>query len=361
MVAEVSLITSIKRWWRQPDSYHWISSYLRSRGMLTISRTLIASISISLAVVSAVLMLSPGAVHGPILRALAWTATAGALACGVLWLIRWPTKRQSIAFVLVINLCIAVVCQTQANAMVGLIGCVAFAITGGYIACFHGASFMVYNFAVTIYLSVVQASVYGFGGDTAEVLAALLFVLLMNTGVPFGVQAVVHVLGIDLLQARHDPLTGLLNRRAFFERIDEVLHTGRSTPCYLVMVMVDLDRFKLLNDTRGHAVGDQALIAVGRVLTSIGRGGAVSGRVGGEEFLVADFATNTAPSVLAQRICDAVAALPFPITASVGSAIARVDHLSPEAKQDTIAQLCTRADAAMYIAKRSGGNQVRHT
>lgn len=361
MVAEVSLSTSIKRWWRQPDSYHWISSYLRARGMLYISRTLIATITISLGVVAAVLMLSPGAVHGPVLRTLAWTATAAAVACGALWLVRWPTKRQSIAFILLINLCIAVVCQTQANAMVGLIGCVAFAVTGGYIACFHGASFMVYNFAIAIYLSVVQATVYGFGGDTAEVLAALLFVLLMNTGVPFGVQAVVHVLGIDLLQARHDPLTGLLNRRAFFERIDEVLHSRRLTPCYLVMVMVDLDRFKMLNDTSGHAVGDQALIAVGRVLTSIGRGGVVTGRVGGEEFLVADFVSSTAPPALAQRICDAIAALPFPITASVGSATGRVDHLGPDARQDAIAQLCTRADAAMYIAKRSGGNQVRHT
>ncbi|WP_199254742.1 GGDEF domain-containing protein [Mycolicibacterium mengxianglii] len=360
MVADVPIVTSIKRWWRQPDSFDWISSYLRARGMVRITRTLIASITLTLALVATVLMFSPDAVEGTGGRLLAWVATGVVFGCGAMWALRWPTKRQSIAFILVINLCIAVVCQVQSDAMTGLIGCVAFAVTGGYIACFHSAGYMAYNFAVTTYLSVLQAARHGFVDDAPMVVAALLLVLLMNTGVPFGLQAVVHVLGIDLLQARHDPLTGLLNRRAFFDRIDEILHTGRFTPCYLVMLMVDLDRFKQLNDTSGHAMGDQALIAVGRVLTSIGRTGVISGRVGGEEFLVADFATVAAPPKLAQRVCDAVAALPFPITASVGSAVGRVDHLTAAGQEELIRDLYTKADEAMYQAKRAGGNQIRH-
>lgn len=361
MVAEVPLITSIKRWWYQPDSYAWISSYLRSRGMLNVSRALIASITLTLAAIGVVLMLSPVAVQGTGLRALTWAATAGALGCGVLWLWRWPTKRQSIAFILVINLCIAVVCLTLSNVQAGLVGCVAFAITGGYIACFHSAGYLVYNFVVAVYLSTVQIIRYGLDTDLAVAAAGLLFVLLMNTGVPFGLQAVVHVLGLDLLQARHDPLTGLLNRRAFFDRIDEVLHSGRTTPSHLAMVMVDLDRFKQLNDTSGHAVGDQALIAVGRALTAVGRSGVIIGRVGGEEFLIADFVDTSAPPALAQNVCDAVAALPFAITASVGSAVGRIDQLDTAAQQELVRDLWTRADAAMYIAKRSGGNRIRHS
>ncbi|AQA02995.1 hypothetical protein BVC93_11725 [Mycobacterium sp. MS1601] len=360
MVAEVPIVTSIKRWWRQPDSYGWISSYLRTRGMLTVSRALIASITSMLALVSTVLMLSPTAVQGSGLRLLTWIAIAGMLGCTALWVTRWPTKRQSIAFLLVINLCIAAVCQAQSDPMVGLVGCVAFAITGGYIACFHSAGYMAYNFAVAVYVCVLQILRHGFGVDPAEVVAALLLVLLMNTGVPFGLQAVVHVLGIDLLQARHDPLTGLLNRRAFFDRIEEWLHSGTTSPRYLVMVMVDLDRFKLLNDTNGHAVGDQALIAVGRELSAIACGRVVTGRVGGEEFMIADFVSTEERTPLAQKICDAVAALPFPITASVGAAVGRVDALDERVRQEFVDDLCAKADAAMYIAKRSGGNQVRH-
>lgn len=361
MVAEVPIVTSIRRWWSQPDAYDWISSYLRARGMLTISRALIVAITVTMALVSAVLMLSPFAVQGTALRTLAWLATAGALGCGLLWLWRWPTKRQSVVFILVINVCIAVVCQAQSDAMVGLIGCVAFAITGGYIACFHSAGYMAYNFTVAVYVSALQAARYGLGDDPAAVTAALLFVLLMNTGVPFGVQAVVHVLGIDLLQARHDPLTGLLNRRAFFDRVDELLTTDRSTPRFLVMVMVDLDRFKQLNDTSGHAVGDEALVAVGRKLTGIAVGGVVTGRVGGEEFMVAELVSTSGPPTLAQTVCDEVAAVPYPITASVGSARGRVDNLPASFYKAVVQQLCAEADAAMYEAKRAGGNRVQHS
>lgn len=360
MVTEVPIVTSLKRWWRQPDSYNWISSYLRNRGMFTISRALIASITAMAAVVGAVLMASPTAVQGTGLRALAWTAIVGLLGCTALWIRGWPTKRQSIAFLLVFNLCIAVLIQAQSDPMVGLVGVVALAIPGGYIACFHSAGFMAYNFAVVVYLCALQVFRHGFGVDAAEVVAALLFVLLMNTGVPFGVQAVVHVLGIDLLQARHDPLTGLLNRRSFFDRIDEMLYGSRVSPRYLVMIMVDLDRFKLLNDTSGHAVGDQALIAVGQALIEIARGRVVTGRVGGEEFMIAELTATEERTPLAQQVCDAVAALPFPITASVGAVVSRVDHLSDRVRKDVVEDLCTKADAAMYIAKRSGGNQVRH-
>ena len=162
------------------------------------------------------------------------------------------------------------------------------------------------------------------------------------------------------MQARYDPLTGLLNRRAFFERVDELLLTARTRPCYLVVIMIDLDRFKMLNDSRGHAVGDQALVAVGRALTAVAPGGVITGRVGGEEFLVAYLVKTTRPPALAQQVCDAVATLPFPITASAGTAVGRVDRLTPEEQQALVRELHELADAAMYQAKRAGGNQVSH-
>lgn len=360
MSVEIPIVTSVKRWWQQPESFDWISRYLRNRGMMTITRALIATVTVSLGAIATVLMFSPSGAQGTWSRAFAWAAIAGLLGCATLWLVRWPTKRQSIAFILIINLCIAVICQAPSDPMIGLMGCAAFAITGGYIACFHSAGYLLYNFFVAIYVSILQAYRHGFNDDTALVLAAILLVLVINTGVPFGVQAVVHVLGIDLLQARYDPLTGLLNRRAFFSRIDELLDSCDTEPCYLAVIMVDLDRFKALNDSHGHTVGDQALIAVGRALTGLAPGGFITGRVGGEEFLLADLVTSTKPHRLAQRVCDAIAALPFPITASVGTAVARVDNIAQGERKELVRRLHTRADGAMYAAKRAGGNRVSH-
>ena len=68
-----------------------------------------------------------------------------------------------------------------------------------------------------------------------------------------------HALGVDLLNADRDPLTGLLNRRAFFfERAGQLVVTQGFAGAHLVVAMIDLDRFKLLNDTEGHAAGDRS-------------------------------------------------------------------------------------------------------
>ena len=124
--------------------------------------------------------------------------------------------------------------------------------------------------------------------------------------------------------------------------------------------MIDLDRFKMLNDTEGHAAGDRALIAVAHVLRERTHHGAVVGRSGGEEFLVADVFVDPRSVPLGGRLCDGVAALPYAITASVGTAGARCDQILESGDPNqVIGELIAAADAAMYDAKRNGGNQSR--
>jgi diguanylate cyclase (GGDEF)-like protein len=183
--------------------------------------------------------------------------------------------------------------------------------------------------------------------------------LLLNLAVPFGVQVVVHVLGADAVRAESDELTGLLTRRAFRRRAKARLEQDRDQLADVVITMIDLDRFKQLNDNYGHRTGDDALVAVAHALRDTTDDTAVIGRSGGEEFVIAAVWHPDEIGRRAQQLCDVIAALPFGITASVGTA--NIDSAyRPIDSGDLLFELISAADDAMYVAKRRGGNQASH-
>ena len=159
--------------------------------------------------------------------------------------------------------------------------------------------------------------------------------------------------------ARIDSLTGLPNRRAFDERIAQLQAQYERHHNEYTLVLIDLDRFKLLNDRRGHAAGDAVLAMVARVLRDCcGTPDHVS-RYGGEEFalLIPGCTTGRAAS-LAERCRFRIemarllfAGYDLQVTASVGVAQVR--------DSETTAHLLVRADAALYTAKQAGRNTVR--
>jgi diguanylate cyclase (GGDEF)-like protein len=158
--------------------------------------------------------------------------------------------------------------------------------------------------------------------------------------------------------ARHDPLTGLPNRRFFDEKLDEYLGAASATH-QMAVLMLDLDGFKAVNDTYGHAAGDKALSEFSRRVTKVLRSGTFLARIGGDEFAIIkpkidslDEATN-----LARRIAAAVAE-PFIIDGvtaefgvGIGVAVAPNDGTDPE-------ELARRADRALYRAKAAGRSRV---
>jgi two-component system cell cycle response regulator len=158
--------------------------------------------------------------------------------------------------------------------------------------------------------------------------------------------------------ALHDPLTGLANRRAADEAIDEALLSGEP----LVVVMLDLDHFKSVNDTYGHGAGDRVLQTVATRLGGRARRGDLAARYGGEEFLV--IARGAQPSVAAaigERYRQAIQELKMPpdagvegVTASVG--VAACDEILGRRLSRGV--LLEAADAALYEAKRTGRNRV---
>jgi len=152
-----------------------------------------------------------------------------------------------------------------------------------------------------------------------------------------------------------DKLTGLYNRRKLDELLEEEIVRAQRYQVELSVIMLDIDRFKRVNDTYGHGAGDEVLIEVAGLLRRQTRDADVLGRLGGEEFLlVCPHSSAAAALDIAVKLRDAMAAHPFPIvgqvTSSFGIASCRPD--------DTAAALLARADAALYRAKGAGRNRV---
>ena len=158
------------------------------------------------------------------------------------------------------------------------------------------------------------------------------------------------------IQARSDPLTGLLNRDAVLAELEQRLDTFPQSP--LAVLYIDLDRFKVVNDVLGHAAGDRLLAsAARRIRQAIGNDPAQIARFGGDEFLVV--CSLDGEPLRAERIADAILESfgdsfrvdgeEFSITASIGIAQAPLDGRTAQ-------QLIQSADVAMYDSKRRGRN-----
>jgi diguanylate cyclase (GGDEF)-like protein len=161
------------------------------------------------------------------------------------------------------------------------------------------------------------------------------------------------------LAAHRDQLTGMKNRTWFFELFEETLRARGQGSGDVAAIMFDVDHFKLVNDTYGHAAGDEALRTVARVVESLGlRDSGYSGRLGGEEFAIVMPATEKSAAFdMAERMRRGIedsaivhAGREFSITVSLGVALS---HAGESAES-----LLGRADAAMYLAKESGRNRI---
>ncbi len=161
-------------------------------------------------------------------------------------------------------------------------------------------------------------------------------------------------------RAQTDPLTGVLNRRSLIERLDAACVRARARGLPISVLFLDLDHFKQINDTFGHAAGDACLAGIIPPIQAELRQSDVIGRYGGEEFVVILYGADAAAAYpIAERICRRVSDIRIEgfgaavrLTCSIG--VAASDTLEVWGQH-----LIAHADTAVYAAKRSGRNQVQ--
>jgi diguanylate cyclase (GGDEF)-like protein len=157
--------------------------------------------------------------------------------------------------------------------------------------------------------------------------------------------------------ATHDSLTGVYNRRRFDEKLTEYTLLFRRTGRPFSLLLIDADHFKRINDTHGHAVGDEVLQQLAQLIQASLRTTDFVARYGGEEFavLLPEIAQPDTPEVVAEKIRAAVAEAEFPVvgnvTVSIGVGLA-------DPADNNHSALIKRADQQLYQAKAAGRNQV---
>jgi PAS domain S-box/diguanylate cyclase (GGDEF) domain len=162
-------------------------------------------------------------------------------------------------------------------------------------------------------------------------------------------------------QASHDPLTGLVNRREFEKRLDRAFNSAKLQAAEHALCFVDLDGFKIVNDTAGHTAGDELLKQIASLLSRFGRSRDSLARLGGDEFcLLMENCSIDRALIVAERMVDAVRSYGFSWDGRIFNVGASVGLIPINQKSTSVQKILTDADLACYTAKDLGRNRV-HT
>jgi diguanylate cyclase (GGDEF)-like protein/PAS domain S-box-containing protein len=160
-------------------------------------------------------------------------------------------------------------------------------------------------------------------------------------------------------RATHDGLTGLLNRAEFEHRLSYQLQTAHADGTENAILYIDLDQFKLINDTCGHAAGDTVLVQISRLLTGLVRASDIVARLGGDEFaILLDRCPMPQAQVLAQKICDRLEEYRFTYREQRFRVGASVGLVPMDSRWHDPVALLHAADACCYAAKQAGRSRV---
>jgi diguanylate cyclase (GGDEF)-like protein len=356
----------VRDWWTEPVDYAAQVQYFAKRSMSEAIQVMIG-VGTGLIAVTSLILLLPSAGS----NSLAPHFVVGMFAVSTLfwachWCYRpWPSRPMSLAFVVSSDVGIAMVALQDASWLTGLFGFNAFALISVYLMFFDGPKVLARHAVWILVATTIFALQVGAGAQidgvafTARTLAAVAPMVATPLGIQFGIW----VLRNDANESVTDSLTGLLNRRGLHLHIGDLLRDITSKDADVAVMVVDLDRFKDINDAFGHTIGDEVLIRSARRIKSAVRGSALVARVGGEEFVIVDITEHCHGEQDADRVRRAIAApADHAVTASVGvTSVALADFAAPEV--DAVALLDTiieRADHAMFGAKRNGGNATTH-
>jgi diguanylate cyclase (GGDEF)-like protein len=346
---------------RPPDHYYFLTAMLAARGVQTRTSRLIAVLILGMGIIPVTLIGTLAGPDGLRNRLLAIAITVCCVAMGGLWLRhQWPTRAQSQACVVIGTLCIAVASLIMADPVIGLLGTTSFAVLAGFIAFFHTVRLLAFTWTVgACVLGVLAVRVAPI--NTALAISGVILVALMNVFAAFACRMVIRLMDTETVYGEIEPLTGLLNRDAFYEKVATLIGArSRDDDRYLAVAVLSLDGYSFLVGVAGTAAGNQARVEVGQQLRETVRRGTLVAHVGDSEFMIAELFTTPDPSALIDRVLGAITTTPRRLTASVGVVTTPLRPLAHQSPHDVLDEVLNIATTAMYEARKAGGNHARY-
>jgi diguanylate cyclase (GGDEF)-like protein len=346
----------LRQWWDEPGDYAWVVDFLGPRGYLAGLRLIIGTGGLLMGLSLLCLFfehLQPIAISRVLVALMAACSFAWA---AYWWLFRWPTARQSAVLFVLADIGIAIATAVHANPLAALSTTSLFAMTGAFVVFFFGPRANAVHVAFATVTIVAAATWLALSGQPDSIQMAIskaVIALTVTVGIfPF-VQFGFWLVRNNAVESLTDPLTDLANRRGLANYLSRKSGKLASSPIPLCAFVIDLDRFKQINDIHGHKVGDAVITRTAeRIRVAVGPSAFVA-RTGGEEFVAVDLLTVQAAAVIAENIRVAIEALDSPkATASIGVAVGHINDT------DEFDAIHASADEAMYAAKRAGGNRI---
>ncbi|MFI9403538.1 GGDEF domain-containing protein [Nocardia sp. NPDC052316] len=350
-----SYLRLLRDWWRDGVDYRWVVNALADRGALGVVKFAIGLCGLATPLISVLTVTSSAGPQSMFGRTVLWCIVALAAVWVVRWWwLPWPNRVESLMLCAIGDVCITVVCVLSPGYVVRSVGMMLLLIVGIYVSAFHSPQVLAAHTAWSL-ASAVVLSIPLFGvGDAASAVIMILG-MVAATVVPPGLQFCYWMLRTDMLS---DPLTTLLSRRGF--EYHSAMVVGGAGPVPVCVMMVDLDRFKAVNDTFGHAAGDEVLVCTADRLQRAAPARSIVSRLGGEEFAVVARLPASIAVDAAERLRAAVAEPvgSISVTASIGIAVADAGADGYGRSRQLVQDLIRCADSAMYQAKQRGGNTV---
>ncbi|MFI5776610.1 GGDEF domain-containing protein [Nocardia sp. NPDC051570] len=345
----------VRSWWKQNGHYRWLVQTIASRSALVWMKVVVGSGGLASAVVLVLAAYSmPERQHSGRVTLFVCAAVAALFALRW-WLRPVPAVLASILLMGGADIFVTAVALLAGDHIGNASALVLLVAIGLYFTFFHTPRMVVAHAAWSV-LSTVVLSIPALRGEHPLAGVAMITAMVIVCGVVLpGLQFGCWLLWTDILS---DSLTGVSSRRGLEYYAAQTIY--RSSLAHVCVIAVDLDRFKAINDTFGHRIGDRVLTDTAHRLRAAAPDGAVVARTGGEEFAVLALLPPPEARVLAERLRRAVAeaAEPVRITASFGMATLPPGRPRDGGAARILAELLHRADAAMYRAKQQGGNAI---
>lgn len=347
----------VRRWWSFPADFAWSAAYHRMSPLLSHVHVAVGIWCWFFAALCVTAAHTPAGFDSGSAEKAGYVLAVANTIVGAVWVRgSLPSEKVSRLFVAYIEVTIAAALFLLADPFVALPGAAALGIIGSYIAVFHSPKLFVAHqiWSVAVTGALLARAVTEPAADVVLACAYVILLTLILFSAPILTQALLLLLRSDAATAFYDPLTGLRNRRGLDAAIIE---RGRDTDLHgttAAVLVVDLDGFKLVNDRFGHVHGDAVLRATANAIDEAFPPPAITARTGGEEFAILTFVDSLAAIDQIAGLQSCLAANPeVGTTVSVGGA-----HLAAASVARDFEQAWSRADAAMYAAKRAGGNAV---